>query len=77
MNMREPKTQKVIFFFFILIIILVAFFYFLYRPNHQKIKQLSMGYEMGLGEVREEAIEILGEKIDNLQTAWKPAQLKG
>jgi uncharacterized protein (DUF362 family) len=47
--------------------------------NHepQDIKQLTMGYEMGLGEIREESIEILGEKIDNLRTAWKPAQLKG
>ena len=42
----------------------------------QKIKQLSMGFEMGLGEIREEAIELLGEKIDNLRTTWKPAQLK-
>jgi uncharacterized protein (DUF362 family) len=47
--------------------------------NHdtQEIKQLSMGFKMGLGEIREEAIELLGEKIDNLRTTWKPAQLKG
>lgn len=47
--------------------------------NHdtQKIKHLAMGFEMGLGEIREEAIELVGEKIDNLRTTWKPAQLKG
>jgi uncharacterized protein (DUF362 family) len=47
--------------------------------NHDvlKVKQLSMGLEMGLGEIREEAIELLGEKIDNLRITWKPAQLKG
>ena len=47
--------------------------------NHDvlKVKQLSMGLEMGLGEIREEAIELLGEKIDNLRIKWKPAQLKG
>jgi hypothetical protein len=27
--------------------------------------------------IRGESIELLGEKIDNLQTTWKPAQLKG
>ena len=47
--------------------------------NHdiKNIKQLTMGYEMGLGEIQEEAIEILGEGIDNLRVDWKPARLKG
>jgi len=47
--------------------------------NHeaQKIKQLTMGFEMGLGEIREEAINVVGEKIENMQVAWKPAQLRG
>jgi uncharacterized protein (DUF362 family) len=47
--------------------------------NHDtnKVKHLAMGFEMGLGEIREEAIELLGEKIDNLRTTWKPAKLKG
>jgi hypothetical protein len=36
-----------------------------------------MGFEMGLGEIREEDIELLGEKLDNLRVTWKPAQLKG
>ena len=47
--------------------------------NHDvnSIKQLSMGFHMGLGEVREASIEILGEKLDNLRVNWKNARLKG
>jgi uncharacterized protein (DUF362 family) len=47
--------------------------------NHdtRKVKQLAMGFEMGLGEIREEAIEVLGERLDNLRVNWKPARLKG
>ncbi|MHC4249643.1 MAG: DUF362 domain-containing protein [Planctomycetota bacterium] len=44
-------------------------------PN--KVKQLTMGFDMGLGEIREPAIEVLGEKLDNLRVAWKPARMKG
>jgi len=42
-----------------------------------KVKHLSMGFDMGLGEIREQSIEILGEKLDNLRVPWKPARLKG
>lgn len=47
--------------------------------NHDvlKIKQLTMGFQMGLGEIREESIEITGEKIGNLQSNWKVARLMG
>ena len=47
--------------------------------NHdtKKIKHLVMGHEMGLGEIREPAIEILGEKLDNLRVNWKAARLRG
>jgi len=47
--------------------------------NHDanKVMHLTMGYEMGLGEIREPSIEILGEKIGNLQVNWNPAKLKG
>jgi uncharacterized protein (DUF362 family) len=47
--------------------------------NHDvsKVRQLSMGLEMGLGEIREEAIEITGEKLDDLRVEWKPARIKG
>jgi len=43
----------------------------------KKIKQLTMGARMGLGEIREESIGIVGEKLDNLRVDWKPARLKG
>jgi len=47
--------------------------------NHdvEKVKQLSMGFDMGLGEIREHSIEILGEDLENLRTLWKPARLMG
>ena len=41
-----------------------------------EIKQLTMGYDMGLGEIQEESIEIIGEKLANIQVDWKPAKLK-
>jgi uncharacterized protein (DUF362 family) len=43
----------------------------------EKIQQLTMGFDMGLGEIREQYIEIVGEKPDNLIMPWKPARLKG
>ena len=43
----------------------------------KKIKQLTMGFEMGLGATREQSIEVLGEKLDNLRVDWKPATMKG
>jgi uncharacterized protein (DUF362 family) len=41
------------------------------------VHQLTMGFDMGLGEIREQSIEILGEKLDDLRVTWKPARLKG
>ena len=43
----------------------------------KKVKQLAIGFDMGLGEIRERSIEILGEKLDNLRVEWKPARIKG
>ncbi|MFC2084671.1 DUF362 domain-containing protein [Bacteroidota bacterium] len=43
----------------------------------KEMKQLTMGFDMGLGEIREESIELLGEKLDNLRVTWKPARLRG
>ena len=40
------------------------------------IKQLQMGYDMGLGEIREESIEIIGEKIEDVCVDWVPASLR-
>ncbi|MFC1605028.1 DUF362 domain-containing protein [Planctomycetota bacterium] len=42
-----------------------------------KVKHLTMGSDMGLGQIQEKSIEILGEKLDNLRVTWKPARLKG
>ena len=47
--------------------------------NHDvnQVKQLTMGFDMGLGEIREKSIELLGEKLDNLHVTWQHARLKG
>ena len=45
--------------------------------NTNEVVQLAMGFDMGLGEIREQWIEILGERIDNLRVAWEPAKLEG
>jgi len=42
-----------------------------------QVRHLAMGFHMGLGEVRERSIEMLGEKAGNMQMRWKPARLKG
>jgi uncharacterized protein (DUF362 family) len=39
------------------------------------VKQIVMGYEMGLSEMREDSIEIIGERLDNLRVDWLPAEL--
>ena len=40
------------------------------------IKQLTMGYDMGLGEINEASIEMIGEKLTTIKMDWKPAILK-
>jgi len=47
--------------------------------NHKvsKTKQLSMGFEMGLGEIRKDGIEVLGENLTALKMDWRTARLKG
>jgi len=42
-----------------------------------KIKQITMGFNIGLGEIREDSIGISGEKLSDLKVNWKPAELKG
>jgi len=39
------------------------------------VTQLGMAYERDLGEVREDSIEIIGERLENLRVDWKPAHL--
>jgi uncharacterized protein (DUF362 family) len=45
--------------------------------NHHvpAIKQLTMGYDMGLGEINEESIEMIGEKLSDIRMDWEPAVL--
>ncbi|MDH3496049.1 MAG: DUF362 domain-containing protein [Gemmatimonadota bacterium] len=38
--------------------------------------QLVMGYERGLGEIRENRIEVVGERLDDLRVPWAPARLR-
>jgi len=45
--------------------------------NPEKIRHLAMGYDMGLGEIHEENIKLLGENLNNLRVDWKPARLMG
>ena len=40
------------------------------------ITQLVMGYERGMGEIREDRIELLGERLDDLRVPWSAAQLQ-
>ena len=43
----------------------------------ESMKQLTMGFNMGLGEIREDSIEIVGENLGNLTSEWKHARLMG
>jgi uncharacterized protein (DUF362 family) len=38
--------------------------------------QLQMAYEMGLGELREDRIQVVGERLDDMRVEWQPARLK-
>jgi uncharacterized protein (DUF362 family) len=40
-----------------------------------RITQLVMGYERGMGEIRQERIELVGERLDDLRVPWSSAQL--
>ena len=40
------------------------------------VKQLGMGFDMDLGEIRRNSIEMIGEKLDNLVVPWAPANLR-
>jgi hypothetical protein len=43
--------------------------------NVQEVAQLTLGYAMGLGEIREECIELVGERLSDIQMPWQPATL--
>jgi uncharacterized protein (DUF362 family) len=40
------------------------------------VTQLRMAHEMGLGEINESLIEIVGERLRDLQVEWNPARLR-
>ena len=44
--------------------------------NAHAIRQLSMGYEMGLGEIYEASIELKGESLSDIQVPWQAAVLR-
>jgi uncharacterized protein (DUF362 family) len=39
------------------------------------IRQLTMGFEMGLGEIREESIALIGERLADMRMEWRAAEL--
>ncbi|KPJ92310.1 MAG: hypothetical protein AMS18_07710, partial [Gemmatimonas sp. SG8_17] len=41
-----------------------------------RVTQLVMGYEMGLGEIREDRIELIGANLSDLRVSWSGAQLR-
>lgn len=41
-----------------------------------RMVQLAMGYGRGMGEIRQDRIEVLGETLDNLRVSWAAARLK-
>jgi len=43
----------------------------------KRMKQLIMGSDMGLGEIRADSIEVVGEKLQSLRVPWKSARMKG
>jgi len=47
------------------------------RHDVDEIKQLGMGFDMGLGEIRESSIEMIGDKLSRLRVPWDPATLRG
>jgi uncharacterized protein (DUF362 family) len=44
--------------------------------NVDNISQLTMAHDMGLGTIAEEAIEIIGETLENLVVRWARARLR-
>jgi uncharacterized protein (DUF362 family) len=44
------------------------------KHDISSIRQITMAYDMGLGEMREESIQIIGERLDDLRVDWIPAE---
>jgi uncharacterized protein (DUF362 family) len=43
----------------------------------KRVTQLGMGFEMGLGEMRESHIELIGPSLKDLRVPWAPADVGG
>lgn len=41
----------------------------------ESLDQLTMGFNMGLGEIREKSIETIESNLEDLKVRWKPAKL--
>jgi type IV pilus assembly protein PilO len=79
MNLKEPKTQKLILFFIILIILLVLFFNFPFKTNQQKLKRLtarrdSLQIEVQKAEAARARLPELQAKIARLEVEWEKAK---
>ena len=44
--------------------------------NVSRVTQLGMGFNMGLGEIRQNRIEMIGESLDSVRVEWEPANLE-
>jgi len=40
------------------------------------VTQLRMGFDMGLGEIRRNRIEMIGERLEDIQVEWDPANME-
>jgi uncharacterized protein (DUF362 family) len=41
-----------------------------------QVTQLGMGFDMGLGEIRQDRIQMIGESLESLRVEWEPANLE-
>ena len=79
MNVRDPKTQKIIVFFVVLIILLILFFRFPYTSNKIKIKAMtakrdSLQIEVQKAEAARARLPELQAKIARLEVEWEKAK---
>ena len=79
MNLRDRKTQQVIFFLIILIVVLILFFRFPYKANSEKLNALtttrdSLQIEVQKAEAARIRLPELQEKIARLEVEWEKAK---
>lgn len=79
MNLRERKTQQLIFFLIILVVVLVLFFRFPYKATKDKVDRLrsrrdSLQIEVQKAEAARIRLPELQEKIARLEVEWERAK---